>query len=1139
MATYIPNVKDYIPNSEPYTPDFKFISDALANRQDRYDSNMAQLNNLYGQVVYADLSRKDNTSIRDQYTKELAPKIQQVSGLDFSLAQNVDAAQALFKPFYDDPHIVRDLVYTKQYKNELKKAEAFKNSSDKDAQSRYWLDGVKYMNYHLDDFINATREESMKKALPKYYENPDLYNRAFEVLTTGGPDGKGFKVKNMYIDQTGNFIVEQENGIEILSQPTGNMIDNPNFDPDKKESKNNPKQIPEMYNPAGSHITFALGRDPIIQQGMQVQGYVHARDWMEANKGQYNNDMDLTKRAWAEMTIQKYTASESENIKTGKIELNKLNKTAASWDSYIKDTPLVEMSDEYKSWLKTIASRGTLEKGLDEAESNLQFVNNTPTSTEDLFNKAMTAYVYTSMQGEIFKAAQNYADLTSVREIDENQFALEKYKADRREELALLKNRLKSSESNDNRNQTFNPFSTNQQTIPGTANENAVFLPLDPSGNSDFINHNRGKQVEILRQMNEFDLYFIKEFYTKFADELNTDTNVANMNGLLLTDANGEMGEVSTAGIFVPNKITGKLDFYSWDDAPKLLDVNPDFISKHYNFVQNGMNNYAKVFPSIQKDNMLGFLGDMQEAQVIRENMQTRYDITQAEMKKVYSNVIDKLGIMDNSRLGGFEFEEKPVKFMDEFGNIRSIEEIVEERKWMVLGKILPMLPKELPSLKENIDNNRGIPNTFKKALVDQYGADRITPEILNTQWNNLPPTVMQSWYIGDDLEPLGQYLYSIGLPASEATPMNIAQTYYDLTDRYNIKYVRKDRDGVSAAESLVGDFTQLSDVITQMHGAINKEMSGINATPGVNTFNFDARFYGREDAGDGSIASGLSYSLDESMNPAAVNEALKIFNIAEKLPQGTGQFVLVGDFGNAYSASLPSLLANNDAAWWKKEYGIEVPNGHVALKGNEVLTQIKQDLKILWDQGEGAFTKGTQPVITIESFPYGGGKGADGKQLMKKMILGEGYARYLEKVLSTKDLDFRIPNNTITVFANRDLFDDPQDPSNQYVSSVGFRINAPGSNGQDVINVDRGGKLIFEKRDGIYYVKEAFYNYDGTNYTLGAYTAPTALISQGRPFTEREVDLYYKYKYDELVKKAQGNIQYSNTEKKTNNADN
>ena len=40
MATYIPNIKDYIPKTEAYAPDFKFISDALATRQDRYDKNL-------------------------------------------------------------------------------------------------------------------------------------------------------------------------------------------------------------------------------------------------------------------------------------------------------------------------------------------------------------------------------------------------------------------------------------------------------------------------------------------------------------------------------------------------------------------------------------------------------------------------------------------------------------------------------------------------------------------------------------------------------------------------------------------------------------------------------------------------------------------------------------------------------------------------------------------------------------------------------------------------------------------------------------------------------------------------------------------------------------------------------------------
>ena len=1167
MATYIPNVKDYIPKSEPYTPDFKFISDALANRQDRYDKNLAQLNNLYGQVVYADLSREDNRSVRDQYTKELAPKIQQVTGLDFSLAQNVDAAQALFKPFYDDAHIVRDLVFTKQYKNEMKKAEAYRNSPDKDANAKYWQDGVKYMDYQMQDFKDDTREKSMTKALPQYFQNPDLYNRAMEVLTTGGPDGKGFKVKNMYLDATGNFIVEQENGIELLSRPTGAMTDNPNFDPDKKEGPNNPKQIPEMYNPAGSHIRFALGRDPIIQQGMQVQGYVAARDWMEANKDKYGGNMDAAKEAWSDMIIAKYTTEESENIKKGKQELSKLNKTANSWDSYVKEAPLVEMSDEYKSWLQTISSRGALEKGLEEAESNVEFVNSQAPDIDGKFNKAMTAYVYNSIQGEIFKAAQNYADLTSIREIDENQFALEKYKADRREELAKLKARLKS-EAEKKQNQggfSFNPFAPfGGNNIPGDANENTIFLPTDESGNSDFIGANRESQKNALEAMDEFDLYFIKEFYTKFADELNSDINTANMSSLSLTSANDELGEVSTAGLFVPNYNTGKLDFYSWDETPTLLQTNPDFIRRHYEYVSSGLNNYAKVFPSIQKDEMTTFMGDMSELTMVRENLQTRYDITQKEMANVYSNVIDKLGINSKKGLQGFEFESDPVDFMDERGNIRTIDEIVEERKQLVMGKILPLLPARLPSLGEMrtmSENNTypngtsvrnqltgetyTIPNYFIKAIEERYGSkldDYDRNEVYDAQWRSLPGTVRASWFRADYMEPLSKYLATIGVDPRLNDPTTLVQTYYypeKGRDPYSAS-IRRDRAENTLQKDIVGSFNRLENIISDMHGMINKEMSSINAIPGETSFNFDSRFYGRDDAGDGAIANGREYRVDSDFDAGGVQESLKIFDIVERLPFGTGQISLVGDFGNAYSADLPSLLKDESPAWWMENFNVEVPSGEVALKGPEVLKQIKLDLAQLYDRGPKSFGQGKVPSFRIESFPYGGGKGAEGNQLVKKIILDESYAKTLEEVLSTADTKFKIPKNTITIFANRDLYDDPQDPSYQYVSGVGFRIGATGSNGQDIINVDRGGKVVFERRDGIYYAKEAKYTYDGTNYNLGSFTSPTALIKQnGEPFTEKEVDAYYKFKHQQMVETAQSNLQYSNNDKRSKTNDN
>ena len=112
MATYIPGIETYVPQVQAFTPDYKFLENVMGTRQDRYTNNYNQLNELYGKVVYADLSREDNQNIRDQYAKELTPKLEQVSGLDLSLQENVNAAQGLFKPFYEDkPLSTRSNVY--------------------------------------------------------------------------------------------------------------------------------------------------------------------------------------------------------------------------------------------------------------------------------------------------------------------------------------------------------------------------------------------------------------------------------------------------------------------------------------------------------------------------------------------------------------------------------------------------------------------------------------------------------------------------------------------------------------------------------------------------------------------------------------------------------------------------------------------------------------------------------------------------------------------------------------------------------------------------------------------------------------------------------------------------------------------
>jgi hypothetical protein len=82
MATYVPGSETYLPDIKPFTPDYKFLSAALDVRQDKYNSNWKATNDVYNKVVFADLSREDTNSQREQYVNNLAPSLEKISGMD-------------------------------------------------------------------------------------------------------------------------------------------------------------------------------------------------------------------------------------------------------------------------------------------------------------------------------------------------------------------------------------------------------------------------------------------------------------------------------------------------------------------------------------------------------------------------------------------------------------------------------------------------------------------------------------------------------------------------------------------------------------------------------------------------------------------------------------------------------------------------------------------------------------------------------------------------------------------------------------------------------------------------------------------------------------------------------------------------
>ena len=210
MATYIKGVTDYIPVLEAFKPDYKFLSDVLTVRQDRYDTNYKQLNNLYSKVVHAPLSREDNQGQRDQYANTLSNGLKQVSGLDLSLQQNVDVAKGLFKPFFEDKAVVKDMAYRKQ----MQQANRYMTSSSDKMRDKYWQIGVQDLKYQMDDFKNKDADWALSAPMPSYVENPNIYERSFESLKDSG-----LKIKQTTLE--GDWIITTQNGTALTRQIVG------------------------------------------------------------------------------------------------------------------------------------------------------------------------------------------------------------------------------------------------------------------------------------------------------------------------------------------------------------------------------------------------------------------------------------------------------------------------------------------------------------------------------------------------------------------------------------------------------------------------------------------------------------------------------------------------------------------------------------------------------------------------------------------------------------------------------------------------------------------------------------------------------------------------------------------------------
>ena len=401
MATYLQGVTDYIPDYQPFQPDLNFYGNILQTKQTQYDTNWKALNNMYGQYYNAELTRDDNIKKRDEHLKNIEFNLKRVSQLDLSLEQNVTQATQVFKPFYEDKDLIKDMAYTKNYRSQINKAMAFKGSADGERNAMYWDTGVQALEFQREEFKKASSEEAANFGNSSYTPYVNTVKEAMKIakeanLTVPGVEFGG---------QNGEWIIKTKNGQNLIE-------------------------------PLSSLFEATLGSDPRVQDVYATQAYVDRKSYAKSNAAQFGGNEDA-----AEM---KYLEDSFNVLKQQSVQRYKnMQQSSKSYDAKIND-----LEEQIKNGAGDADTEAQLEnlrmnkdiltKNLERAQKSAEMLDDGQSSTpstssgfknpygdlKSLRMKVDSGMASMLMQKDLGEAANIFAYQNADMDIEANPFAV-------------------------------------------------------------------------------------------------------------------------------------------------------------------------------------------------------------------------------------------------------------------------------------------------------------------------------------------------------------------------------------------------------------------------------------------------------------------------------------------------------------------------------------------------------------------------------------------------------------------------------------------------------------------------------------------------------------------------------------------
>jgi len=393
MATYLQGVTDYLPQIQPFQPDLNFLGNILQTKQSRYDAAHKQLSNVYGTMLNSPMLRDKNITNRDNFFKMIQQDIHKMSGVDLSLQQNVDSAQQVFKALYDDQDIVKDMTWTRNYRNQKERGAAFKLCVDPEkCGGGWWEGGDQYLDYKAQEFKNATDEDARNFGDVEYVPYQDFQKDALKWAKD-----MGFEIKYDDFSRASGYIAHIKNG-------------------------------EAMIQPLAKHFLSVFGSDPKYTKYFEALAYNTRKGWVNAKIGEYNSEEEAS-LAYME---QYYTAINNQ-VKEGKkqadedsdvaqAKLTMAEKNAADQGIQGDENDWLRQLSGYKDQVESINKVKDIYTDAENTLSNMNINASNINLYLSNFDKMMGLQM---LERESINASSAYANLTTevTYEVDAKQLA--------------------------------------------------------------------------------------------------------------------------------------------------------------------------------------------------------------------------------------------------------------------------------------------------------------------------------------------------------------------------------------------------------------------------------------------------------------------------------------------------------------------------------------------------------------------------------------------------------------------------------------------------------------------------------------------------------------------------------------------